>query len=283
MKKNYFLLLLFFSLNVSLAQPANSITMALDLSDHHPVLKGKINREELRFIFDSGATTPVILKREVINRNKDIKETGKYFKYIDTVGKITQVPQIIIPSIDLSGFLLNNVEGRIYKPWGLVLNRNVEQKEELGPELFQRDKDGIIGIGIFYHQRLIIDYPNKRMVVFHHSHFPKLYQSLKWTKCQLELNKEGLFISGLVGDKVAKFLLDTGTTASILKPKFAKPGSKSANIKRISFNDFKVDDLKFHFYDFQEPKVDGVLGYNFFLNYVVFLDLIKKQIYFAKV
>lgn len=159
---------------------------------------------------------------------------------------------------------------------------NSEQTEGLVSSSFQENKDGIIGISLFKDQKLIIDYSAKKVIFFNNKLLPKSYRSLKWKKFDLEMSDDGLVISGNIGSKAVRFLIDTGATASILKPSFVDENTQQGQKieKSISFNNFNIRNIKFYLHEFQEPQVDGILGYNFFLRQVVCLDLIESKIYF---
>lgn len=283
MFKKFFFCIFFLVLAFKMVVAIGSTAIDIDLSNYMPVINGIVENRQVSLIFDSGASAPLILKNCIIEKSKNIKRTGKYSRSIDAKGEIQKSPEIIIPNINLNGLVLTNIRGYIYKPWGLEIKDNSGKKEGLVPASFQEKKDGVIGIGLFYNRKVIIDYPAKKIIIFQEKNLPKPYASKHWIKSKIDIGSQGLTVAGRIGNKTATFLIDTGATTSILKKNFVRKNNSRAQraVKTVAFDAFQIDKLSFYLHDFQEPKVDGILGYNFFQNHIVCLDLVHKEIYFA--
>jgi len=260
-------------------------TIEMDLSNYIPVIKGQIADKKINLLFDTGATSSLILNETLLRTIGRIKRTGKIRKYIDSAGKITVLDELIIPEISIDSLISYNVNTYLYRPWGLKFSSNTENLKEQKQEGhiasdFHESQSGVVGFEFFKNKKIIIDYLNKKIVVFNGTQLPKPYHSKKWFSTNVNIDERGLVLTGILKNKKALFLLDTGATASILHSRVFQNKKKQAKVD-VNFNGYKIKNHLFQLVAYQEPQVDGILGYNFFKEVLVYLDFERKELYFA--
>lgn len=283
LKYQFYLCMFIFS-SFSLTVNAQD-TQAINLNTSHyiPLIMGEIEKKEVKLLFDTGSNAPLILNEKILKNLNTAIKTGKIRKSIDSSGQITSSYEVIIPKLTINSMTIPQINTYSYQPWGLKFSPDKSKnskKEGLIADNFHEQHDGIIGINLFLNKKLIIDYSNQKIVIFEHNVIPFPYNEKNWQKISYLSNDEGLVISGKINNtKVATFLLDTGATASIIKPDILR--NINQNLANLNFNNFTVVDHFFHKIEFQEPQVDGILGYNFFNNTLVLIDLINQNIFLA--
>lgn len=253
-------------------------TIELDLDNYIPVIQAEIEGEKMNVLFDSGATTTLILKQSILNRLTGTQKTGRVRKSVDARGVVSTSSEMIVPMIKVNSMIARNVPSFPYQPWGMTL-----AVDDTGtvPSNFHERQSGVLGLLFFEDKKLIIDYPNKKIVAFTSDAFPKPYHALKWIKANYVAHPEELKITGCINGTPYTFILDTGATASILHPNLLEQQGEQCRVN-LAFGDFKVKNQLFHSVNFKEPQVDGILGYNFFENVVIFIDQKNQIISFSQ-
>lgn len=248
-------------------------TIELNLDNYIPVIQAEIEGQKMNVLFDSGATTTLILKQSILNSLTGTQKTGRVRKSVDARGMVSTSSEVIIPMIKVHSMIARNVPSFPYQPWGMTL-----AIDDTGtvPSDFHGRQSGVLGLLFFEDKKLIIDYPNKKIVVFTSDTFPKPYHALNWIKANYVAHPDELKITGSIHGNPYTFILDTGATASVLHPNLLENQGEQCRVN-VAFGDFIVKNQLFHSVDFKEPQVDGILGYNFFENAVIFIDQ-KNQI-----
>lgn len=266
---------LFFSLILfcSCSRASEVEIIPINLSTHTPIINAKIEETKVRLSFDSGAHTPLIIKKEILNHTSGVTFTGKYRHSIDAAGKKHKNPEFKLAKILLGTYERLEVIGNVYAPWGLWISADKSSSNDTTQE--QRPpRDGVFGLDLFEGKHLIIDYPSKKLVVLHKNILPDPYNSLKWTICNQNVDENGMVMHGIFRGKKGRFLLDTGATGSFLRPSFLGVKSKKKSIT----DGFQTDEgialgkVKFYLHEFVEPQVDGILGYDFFADKKIYVE-----------
>ncbi|MFO1257565.1 MAG: retropepsin-like aspartic protease [Gammaproteobacteria bacterium] len=248
-------------------------TISIDLSTRTPMTDAYIEEDQVRLSFDSGARMPIILKQTVLDRVRGVHLTGRYRHSTDAAGRQYKNPEFRLRQIRLDQYATNNIVGNLYKPWGVRFNPNESNSSTTVPTDTSW-LDGVFGLDIFKNKRLIIDYPSEKLVVLHRNYFPEPYKSMQWVSCQRRMDKSGFVIQATFFGKNGWFLLDTGATGSFIRPSFLDIESSNISVT----GDFQISKetqpskITFYLYEFAVPKVDGVLGYNFFADKRVYLE-----------
>lgn len=262
------------------AKANDSYTIPIDLSKNTPLVEAKVGKETVYLSFDSGTYTSLIVKNDILKNNSDIvRFTGKYKHSIDASGKKQSNPEFELQKIFLGSYQAEKILGHIYTPWGLSVSSddgstNGENQKN------NKTKDGVFGLDLLKNKHLIIDYPNKKLIILPEDRLPEPYASLKWDPCKQHIDSNGVVMEGIFKGKRGRFLLDTGATGSFLKPSFLR---SKKNIKNITDN-FKTNKgidlgkIKFHLYEFVEPQVDGVLGYDFFHDKKIHIEIAVREL-----
>lgn len=255
----------------------------INTMNYIPTFKAKIKGKNITLLFDSGATTTLILHNKILKNVKDIKKTGKNKKYIDALGKINTLDENVIPELKINSFILQNVITFPYQSWGLkITNGTTTEKNGYIPNTFHDKQDGIAGIQLFSKTKLILDYQNQKIIIFSGNELPAPYSSREWAEAKFKVDEDGLTVYGNMSNiKTGKFILDTGATASILHSRLVKDHNKKSFKTDLTFSSFTVKEHLFQMANFQEPNVDGILGYNFFEKTIVFIDLLNEKLYFS--
>lgn len=270
------LILLSFFNAISYADEFTSIS--INLSTHTPITDAYIEQDKIRLSFDSGARMPIILKQAVLDRARGIHLTGRNRHSTDAAGRQYKNPEFRLRQIRLDEYATNNIVGNLYKPWGVRFRAN-GLTSSLSVPTDSGEVDGVFGLDIFKNKRLIIDYPSGKLVILHRNYFPEPYKSMHWAGCQRKLDKAGIVIEGIFLGKKGWFLLDTGATGSFIRPSFVEIKPSNIHVTgdfQIS-KDAKPIKTTFYLYEFAVPKVDGVLGYNFFADKRVYLEYKANQ------
>lgn len=255
-----------------IVQAAQMDIIPINLGTKVPITTAQIENQTVRISFDSGALIPIILKKEVLDRARGVHYTGKMQESRNAAGKKYSNHQFKLRQIKLNTYATNNIVGNLYSPWGIVFK--VKGEASYTEQQKESDLDGVFGLDIFKNKRFVFDYPGEKLVVLHREYFPEPYKSMKWTTCSRTMTKNGIVIDALYLGKKGRFLLDTGATASFLKPSFLSGESKDISVR----GSFQVNSktspsqLTFLLYEFVLPSVDGVLGYNFFETRRIYIN-----------
>ena len=245
----------------------------VNLSTHTPIVNATIKEKKIKISFDSGAHTALILNKKILDKTPGVTFTGNYRHSIDATGKKYKNPEFKLDKIILGNYKSHNITGNIYAPWGLLLKNDSsshDKKDEI-----KYKKDGVFGLDLFKNKKLIIDYPKKNLVVLHNDTLPEPYSTFKWIECKQNVDTNGIVIEGIFSKKKGRFLLDTGATASFLRPSFLSIKDKKESVSGFFLTDkhAELGEIKFYLYEFVEPQVDGILGYDFFSNKKIYVEI----------
>lgn len=196
--------------------------------------------------------------------------TSNYSRTVDITGKIKKLPYFSLKQAEAFEYKATQITGVEYKPWGAYIDgtklddnmKNIEQ--------------GVIGLNFFKENNLIIDYSKKRLVVLKPGSTHPEYSARSWHVSPLSASKNTLVVKATLDGKLCKFLIDTGSGGSVLRKTFLS-NSEVDNQTSITSNNLRISEkslvaLKLWLFDFADTEFDGILGYDFFSQYVVFLD-----------
>ena len=149
-------------------------------------------------------------------------------------------------------------------------------------------RSGAIGRGAFLDKFLIIDYRNKK-VVFGHSDEERVIQSEQynnymWVEYRCDFNENfEISIPLFIGGEPKKLWLDTGTNESILNgiwpESVALGGSQKLSVKLN--NELDLGELDFSLVTNSDFDLDGIIGFEFFNKYIVYLDFLKGKMFIS--
>jgi hypothetical protein len=222
-----------------------------------PLLPITLKGKEILLDLDSAAFAPIHLNPEIVQM-LDLEYTGKSITIYDIKGNRFKTKEFIVPELHLGDFKLLNVIG--YEDW--------TPKDRLFA-----NENGLIGSGILRRFKLIVDYPESRIVLVKEGGTPpKDYQVSNWirlpqiTTWEAELDDTRYRL---------KLGWDTCASFSIIKPRreFVRKKDERRIVKfsNLRINNHDFGPIEFAICDFNLP-IDGCLGYNFFKTHKVYFD-----------
>ncbi|MEK6734051.1 MAG: hypothetical protein AABY27_02985 [Pseudomonadota bacterium] len=268
--------------NFSFAEKTLSYSILdIEFNDRLPFVTVFIEGRPVKLLLDTGARNAfLILNKDIIATLNTLVEFPIKFKSQDITGKTYIAKKYILPKFNIDNINFIKVKLDEDTNWGLTT----------GPK---KTKDGAIGLELFSNKAIILDYPNKKLAIID-GKIPPEYDIENWSKINYEIDRYGLIISAVIDRGWAKtFVLDSGSNISIIKPTSGgtnniqydcdinlSPGLQCTHINTqvFSINDINYKNLQFYLYHFYEPTSDGILGYNFLIDKIIYIDFIKKQI-----
>lgn len=282
MKKIFTVIVLLFSqISFALGNPSYEI-IDMEVSNNLPFIRLKLENEEVKFMLDTGARNQVlVLEKDIIAKLTSLIPFSVMERSTDITGKMFTVKKYILPKFNIGD--ISFVQLRVVEDsnWGLKSGGSI-------------DKDGVIGLELFLEKGIILDYPNRKLVIIDRK-MPEEYDCDNWHNLQFKVDRDGVSIFANIDGKGEKrFILDTGSTISLIKPTSIGNNipSNHCNISltqdgkcsfikpsNISISNIDVVENMFYIYNFQaEFEPDGILGYDFIANKVIYIDFAKRVI-----
>lgn len=236
----------------------------------------EIEHKKLSVVFDLGASTPISLCEKVTDELKDIIFSDDCIRYTDATGKVHCEKSFIIKKANSGKYCLNNLKGKNLRPWGIhiVTTNDSHENNELENDL----EEGIVGYSFFKESELIIDYPHKNLKISKRNDVSILPKEMVCYEVAFVIDQNGLVFEAQFDNKMGKFLLDTGATGSILRKKDVHVNAEKQEVENFIVAKNNLGKYNFWAFDFPEPNVDGVLGYDFFEKNIVHINFINHKL-----
>ena len=231
-------------------------------------------------LLDLGSTAGLHLPISDVASIPNVKYTGKSVKSINLSGEIFSAKEFIIPMFTVRCLAFENITGYELNPWATSIGDK--------PEGLEEEQQIVIGQGFFLDKTISINYANKTLVI--KSKPETVLPKNKFMP--YVLNEEGITIPMRSAIANYQMVLDTGATSSIF-------AANKVNIKEpltvcdlnlgpgITCNLFTAE-VGIAGYPFLpnillypiDPQFtqDGLLGGDFFNNFIVELDFSAKSI-----
>jgi len=236
----------------------------------------EIEGKKADFVFDS-ASSAISVSKSLAQQLSTIRYTGDLKYYTDATGHIYSENAFILPEVKAGNYLAKKILGKNYKPWGLCVTTEgklIDENKE------KADEDGLVGLDFFNGENIIIDYSCRKIIVLKKNVMPKAYAKLNWLSIPFSYSNNEFKIKAIIDNQLKSFLLDTGSTGSFLKkPKeltITNINSQSPVIKEIFISKERVGSFKFLPVDYEGITADGILGHDFFLSNVIYIDFKNK-------
>lgn len=277
-----FLLFFFHIEAISFANQNKSIDnfyiIPLEFINNTPYINTIIENKKVKLILDTGAGTAIYLRKGILKDLKKIKFTGQYDQSVDAGGRIQKMPFFVLENIQAADYSVNKVAGIEYKPWGIQISDGNSQATNNSAR--KNIEDGIIGLKFFQKNNVIIDYPKKRLIVLKPGTIHPDYSKTNWKSSRLSTSDNILTLEARLEGRPYTFLIDTGSTGSILKKTLLADMNKR-DVNKILLNSFVISGknygpIDFFTYDLFGAQFDGLLGHDFFSQNVIFLDFQNK-------
>lgn len=246
----------------------------LKIIQKSPYLTINIEGFENDFILDTGASTAITLSKKITKNLKSINYTSEYHQMIDAAGKVRSSASFIINDVYLGTFHIKEVKGKDHKVWGVYMN---EDGETINADDYQGESEemGVVGLDFFRKKNFIIDYSKSKLIILEGDLLPPEYININWHNTTFSMASDEFVINAVIDNRKRRFLVDTGSTASLFKKSelltsLNNPTFIETNEFIISKKDFGP--MKFLILDYDYPSTDGILGYDFFINHIVYVD-----------
>jgi hypothetical protein len=251
----------------------------MELQNKLPFVKFKVENQEVKLLLDTGARNQVlVLDKNILAKLQNIIKFPRKFKSSDVTGKEYIARKYILPKFNIGSLSFNKIEVAEDTNWGLSTG-NVEKK------------DGVVGLALFVNKAIIIDYPNQKLVVMD-GKYPPQYDINNWQDVGYKIDHSGLSIfASIDGGVKKKFILDSGSNISIIKPNSigsnqlkddcnvrlaANKPCSYIETKDFSFSGINHKGMFFYIYNFTSPIADGILGYDFLTDKILYIDFDKR-------
>lgn len=275
-----FITLIISQVCLALSSPKYEI-IDMEIVNNLPFVNLQVENQRARFLLDTGARNQVlVLDKDILSKLTSIKAFRAKEKNIDITGKEYIAKRYILPKFNIGK--ISFLQQRIVEDtdWGLS-TKNISIP-----------KDGVIGLELFLNKGIIIDYPQNKLTIIDRK-MPIEYDTDNWLELKFKVDREGVSIyTSINNEKVKRFILDTGATLSIIKPKaignnivkndcniYLSKGGKCSYIKpkNMKLNNSNISELPLYLYDFPpEFEADGILGYGFLSDKVIYIDFDKR-------
>jgi hypothetical protein len=256
------------------------------------LIEAKIENETGNFVFDSGSS------KFVLNRT--------YFrKYVTTgadegggvTGSFKGVGKIRVKKLEVSGLFFDGIMADV-TDLGHIENRR-------GVKIL-----GLFSLGLFKNMEMVIDLNKNELRLFRidkggNRIDPSGKPSLPDVKEKISEYRNIFFVKATIGGKVLNFCLDTGAESNVLSSYSPKKvmsavtitrrsaltgsGSGGADVLYATINDFtfanrKINNMQTIITSLESMSeaygvvIDGMLGYDFFIQGEVSINLVKNEI-----
>lgn len=247
-----------------------------------PTLSLNIMGSPQLFVLDLGSREGLHLPRRLMEALPDLKIAEQQRKSLDLAGEICYENQFILERLNVNGMVFTAIPGVELHPWGLSLgNREDEPDDQDLP---------VIGLGFFQQHTVTIDYKNNLLTIEDTPALATITNDPGWIRLPFRLTQEGLAVDLVHGNSSYSMVLDTGASFSIVKAQKFSEAVKTVSANRVhpgldsSFkalelnlvqNDHSIGQFYAAFIEDLPPEfeADGLLGNNFFQQFMVRIDL----------
>jgi hypothetical protein len=231
----------------------------VEIADRLPFVTVTVGAERLRLRFDSRAYgTGVGLTPEELSRVQ-VDYSGAS-RNMDALGNISVSRKFIVPSVMIGNLKLSHVPGN-----ELVFSANN----------IPAGNTGHVGMTSLRSFLLVVDFRAKQIEIRRSGDYPRICGT---QEANLILDPVGLVSVFYTSYGKIRLLWDTAAQTNVLKPFVLgiEPGGFTVGDPRTlsgSIYESELTETEFRLVDVQIPGVDGILGYDYFADHIVCLDL----------
>lgn len=196
-----------------LACPAGAAepdTVPLHFIGGLPFVGVRVGTVQSDMLFDSGGPLSISLPERAAAASGTVTLLDDKAKFRDILGKVHEVPTLVAKDIVIGRTSLPPVRGRIHVQWGGAPE---------GPDapLTRAREAGAVGLGVFGDRPVLLDYARGTMTIFAPGAGPQPGDA-GWQALRLDFGKIGPTVMLDVAGKSLKFVLDTGSPVTLVKP-----------------------------------------------------------------
>lgn len=278
------LLLLFGSSAIAKNSPAYEI-LDIELIENLPFITIDVENIKVKILLDTGARNQtLVLKNTILSNLTSIKQYPIKEKSMDITGKEYVATKYILPELKIGSLSYLQVKVTEDTNWGF----------SSGNSNAITNKDGVIGLEMFTDKAIILDYQNKKLVIIDKK-YPPEYDIENWRELEFKVDRNGVYIFASIDNaKSSRFIIDTGSNVSLIKSNLVDVKEKKDDCGVMSAIENKLcvhfipdsltqGDINFgktllYLYNFKEFEPDGILGYDFLNNKMLYIDFSKRII-----
>jgi hypothetical protein len=256
----------------------------LNFDEHGlPLTKISINENDFQAFIDSGGQFDVVMPLKVI-KDLNLKETNITSKSSGCDGEI-QYLKNFQGNLALTGSERIVVEISEFKDWSYNAGDN--------PPIITNGKKAMepifIGLNVLRNFNVLINFKDKKIAFFPHSQILPPEADKKWNKSNFSITPEGLEMTVKSGETQFRAVLDTGANKSVFIKSDQKEEKAAINtaldiftLHNILIGNLEVGQIELVALPLKYPKVNLILGCDFLINYVVFIDFSNRIIWFSE-
>jgi hypothetical protein len=264
MKHILLILFLLFSFQALAKKTPNYHIMDLEFTNNLPFVYITVEDQKARCLVDTGARNGVlVLQKDIVAKLKTIVPFAVKEKTSDLTGKKYIAQKYILPKFNMGDLHFLQLRLSEDTNWGVG-----------GGEI--EGKDGVIGLELFLDKGIIIDYANKKFVVVD-GKIPAEYDVDNWHELTFKVDRFGVSLFVRMDDEkeTRRFILDTGSNVSIIKPELID--YKDSAIPNLKLYDLDLGKILIYNYNLPiDFEPDGILGYNFLEGRAIYIDFDKR-------
>jgi len=250
-----------------------------------PLIEVTIENKQYQFLIDTGSCLAVCSQSRVLAELKNKRLQGKS-DVMGIKGLRTQLSDFWVPSLSVGTLFVNDVviseevgksgEGIVWDPLGQHEGRILQHV------------DGAIGWPVLKQYYCLFDFGHKALFLSKNSGVLKPERAMRfnrWIAVPFLSGKFGMTITVDTDVGIKRLVLDTGATHSVLRGDFQIQNSEWVSFKseKLVMNGHDLHEWEFFTYPIPEEArdIDGVLGVDFFLKHVVYIDPRKQIAYIS--
>lgn len=252
-------------------------TIAFDVLHGLPLVEVKIQDQKLRLILDLGAHFSSLSQKAIAQ--VPLTKTAKKIRSMNGYGQSTEHEVLGASNVTVGNYFLPYLEFNTTHP--------SNEFEQDTPKVLTY---GTIGRELFLDKVLFINRKKKLCIVdqavIGKKANLKKYHSGDWIEADFNLSKElGISFFLITGSGTKELTLDTGSNISLINditlPKSSidtRALTKSLSLKLS--NERFLGTVSFYPFNFSDTGLQGILGFDFFDQYMICLDFLNRKIFF---
>jgi hypothetical protein len=189
----------------------------------HAIVKAEVEGIPIDLYVDTGNYSNLTLQPKCIAKLNQVKWRINSRHLYNVAGTIFKMRNFELPALKIGSFVFENIICEEHVDWSLSIVEETDTLDDLsnGTIKYVNPKfDGILGVGLFNDFSLLLNYPNEEIILIKSSaqSFLSTLNYKDFALVNSSFNEEGIVLHFKINDKLCDFVLDTGSTASILKP-----------------------------------------------------------------
>ncbi|MCC6127722.1 MAG: hypothetical protein IT584_00770 [Chlamydiae bacterium] len=282
----FFLCIAIFSFLLKTWDDVRIIPLDFSVFPDKPLVNVTVGSKKASLLLDTGSCECLGLYTSIMNSISD-KEFIRESPLLDLKGDSYPTKKFVIPSIHIESHTYEKLLAYEVTPeWAANAGLVCGSFKNQGPIR------GNIGRPFLLKWTCLFDCPNRRLLLAPTiDSLAKHIDLQRVTPVPFELHSQGILLSLSTDLGVKRFLLDTGSTGSMMKTSLVKEELmeergrplKGYVTSTLSYGKTELGPWSFWLYEIcPELVLDGILGIDFFCSYLVLIDFEHSVVYLGK-